>query len=322
MILPLAVIALYLAAAGFFAGIETGFYSVSSLRLRLRLRSGQRDAAVVRSLLDRLDETVVTTLIGTNIALYGATAVATQLWTVHARAELWATLSMTPLIFVFSEMFPKDLFRNKADSLTYRLAGPFDAFRLIASPVTALLRGLVAALTRRIPAEERHEALAHLSPGYVLAQTQRRQLGTAYHAALSSGATRLLGREVGSAMVPLRKVAMVEADLHGAALREAAREAGHSWLPVFQDSRTNILGILDVFDCVSGLPDDANAGDRAHPAPRFLPSESSATVLLALRGEYSDMALIVDDDGDPIGIVTARDLADAVLRELGPIGTR
>ncbi len=322
MILPLIAIALYLAAAGFFAGIETGFYSVSSLRLRLRLRSGRRDAAVLRSLLERLDETVVTTLIGTNIALYAATAVATQLWTAHNHAELWATLSMTPLIFVFSEMFPKDLFRNKADSLTYRFAGPFDAFRSIVWPLTTALRWLVSAFTSRIPAEERHEALARLSTGHVLARTRRQQLGAAYHAALSSRATRLLGQEVRSAMVPLREVSMIEADLCGDKLREAARDAGHSWLPVFQDSRTNILGILDVFDCVSSAPDDATAGDRARPAPRFLPNESAATVLLALRGEYSDMALIVDDDGDPIGIVTARDLAVAVLRELGPIGTR
>jgi CBS domain containing-hemolysin-like protein len=228
---------------------------------------------------------------------------------------------MTPIIFVLSEMFPKDLFRRKADSLTYRLAGPFDAFRLLVWPVTAVLRGLVAALTRGIPAEERGEALAHLSPGYVLAQTQRREAGSAYQAALSGGAIRLLGREAGSATIPLRKVAMVEADLRGAELRNAVREAGHSWLPVFQSSRANIVGILDVFDCVSGAPDEASAGERARPAPRFHPSESATTVLLAIQSEGGDLALIVDDEGAPIGIVTARDLADGILRELGHIGT-
>src|SRR5436309_2136726 len=124
---------------GVASGVEMGSYALS--RVRLNVRADWR-ARVLRRELERPDRLLATLLIASNLFSYlGAMGLTNLL----ARAGLsdWQivlvnTLILTPVLFVFAESLPKELFRIEADRLTYAFAGPLAAFRWILT-VTGIL---------------------------------------------------------------------------------------------------------------------------------------------------------------------------------------
>ncbi|MFW6158448.1 MAG: CNNM domain-containing protein [Planctomycetota bacterium] len=301
---------------GFFSGSETGFYSVNRLRLRSRLEADWRGARVLQRLLDRPDETIMTTLIGTNIMVYAASALATELLGTSSHPELYATAIMTPIIFVCGEMIPKDLFRRHADALMYHLAGPVDALRTIVWPAIVVLRWLAALLTGRLPRERRTLLLTRTALTEWIAEGHREGQLSEYQQTLSVNVMGLLRKTVGAAMVPMDEVEAIPAGQRGDALRQALRNAAHSRLPVYDGARERVVGILHALDYVRAAADDPTAGELAHEAVRVLETDPVQVALVRLQRQRELMAVVSDDAGRCRGIVTIKDLVEEITGEL------
>src|SRR5512146_2005743 len=110
-------------AAGLFAGCETGIYRLSRLRLRLGVERGKWRAILLAHVMQDSSGLLLSLLVGTNLAHYVATSLITALFlglvTSERLAELYATLIAAPLLFVFSELIPKNVFLHRANALTY-----------------------------------------------------------------------------------------------------------------------------------------------------------------------------------------------------------
>lgn len=301
---------------GLFSGAEIGFYSVNRLRLRSRVQGGWRGAAVLQTLLDQPDATMITTLLGTNVMVYGASALATDLLSSHEHPELLATLLMTPVILIFGEMIPKDIFHRKADVLMYALARPINVLRVVLSPVTGALRWLVSLVSRGIPAERRDAIFSRAALREWIAESRHEGVLSDYQHALSANVMDLLKKTVLSAMIPLDQTTMIPADLAGDDLRRALREAGHSRLPVFRGSRKNIVGILHALDYICSPEKEASAAGLAHRAVEIRPRGGIHAALIALQAKREHMAIVVNRQGKPTGIVTIKDLVEEIVGEL------
>jgi len=313
---PILMIAICIVVEGFFSGAETGFYTINRLRLRSRVEAGSRRAAVLQSLFDQPDRTVMTTLLGTNIMVYMATSLAARLLSFHDRAELLATFIMTPVIFVFGEMIPKDLFRRNADSLMYLLAGPLDAIRFLLTPVTAVLGGIVSAATWKLPREQRGTALSGAALREWIEEGRREGVLTETQLAMSGNVMALLEKKVSAAMLPLAAVKMIDVHLSGAALRAAVKEAAHSRLPVFDAAPDNIIGTLHVLDYLRTEPQGPPLSTILRPVFKVNQTEGVTAVLLALQRQRLHLAVVVDDAQKAVGIVTVKDLVEEVVGEL------
>jgi magnesium and cobalt exporter, CNNM family len=316
MTLIIVAIALCVLMEGLFSGAEIGFYSVNRLRLRSRVECDWPGAKVLLALLDQPDTTMMTTLIGTNVMVYAATALATEAASHWQHAELWATLIMTPVIFIFGEMIPKDLFHRKADSIMYRLAGPVDAFRLLMSPATVVLRGLVAVATGNLKAEGNRPVLSRAALTEWIAEGQREGVLSDYQLALSSNVMGLLGKETQAAMIPLEQVEMVPAEIAGAKLRDALCASSHSRLPVYSGPNKNIIGVLHALDYIRAGDQNVTAADLARDTVQVRPRDGVHAVLVALQRARQQMAVAVNRNGRPSGIVTVKDLVEEIVGEL------
>ncbi|MFO7899894.1 MAG: CNNM domain-containing protein, partial [Planctomycetota bacterium] len=299
-------IAVCVLVEGFFSGSEIGFYSVNRLRLRSRLEADWRGARVLQRLLDRPDETIMTTLIGTNIMVYAASALATELLGTSSHPELYVTAIMTPIIFVFGEMIPKDLFRRHADALMYRLAGPVDALRAIVWPAIVVLRWLAALLTGRLRRERRTLLLTRTALTEWIAEGHREGQLSEYQQALSVNVMGLLRKSVAAAMVPIDEVEAIPAGQRGAQLRQALRNAEHSRVPVYDGSRERVVGILHGLDYVRAAAEDPTAAELAHEPVRVLETDRVQVALVRLQRQRELMALVSDDAGRCRGIVTIK----------------
>ncbi|MFW6158447.1 MAG: hemolysin family protein [Planctomycetota bacterium] len=315
MIWGILAIAIYLALSGLFSGSEIGLYSVNRLRLRSRAEAGQPQALVLRDLIGRSEPTITAILVCNNITIYAATAIATELLGAHAHPELMATLLMTPVIFLFGEMVPKEIFRSNADGVMYRLAGPLDALRVLLLPVTAGLQALARLVTGGLDSRRRRQRLSRAWLRQCIAEGRREGVLSAYQHRLTANVMRLSETSAGQAMIPLRDVEMIEADTTGANLEGTLRRARHSRLPVYQESPERVYGVLHAMDYATA--DGPRPAHELAREPVTVGADDAVTAaLLTLQQAHQQMAVVTDPLGRAAGVVTVKDLVEEIVGEL------
>ena len=136
----IAVISILLALSAMFSGAETGIYCVNRLRLRLDLDRGHGAAKRIAGLLRDEQQALAAVLAGTNVANYlttlaAALFLARQFGLSGGRLEITTTLIVTPLLFAFGELVPKNLFQREAEYFLYAVSIPLSVAAKILSPL-------------------------------------------------------------------------------------------------------------------------------------------------------------------------------------------
>ncbi len=310
--------------SGFFSGSETGVYCLNRVRLRVESEEGNTAARRLEQYMRRPEDLVITTLLGTNVADYLATACATaillQATVGQGLAEVYATAIVTPLILVFGGIIPKDWFRREANRLMLALTWPLLGCLRLAQGlgIVALLRRLTHALVRRIDPEHA-ENESSLLPR---ARTMRLLREGAAHGELSLMQRDLIERvlnlsdvRVGQVMVPLKHAVQVERDVARHEFIEVARRATYSRVPVWDPGAQKMIGIIDVYDV---LNDDERRPVLEHlREPLVLRAHMSvAAALLALQRSRATMAVVQDRTSRCVGILTVKDLVEEIVGDL------
>ncbi len=306
-----------------FSGLETGVYSLNRVRLHLLAQRSGSSAALLAPMVRRPNRMLGTLLYGNNIANYLASyAIAVLLagqgfgdW---AQVLINATI-LTPLLFVFGEVLPKDLFANFSDRLTYPFARMLYGLQLLLM-ITGLvpLIDMVSHLIGRVlSAGPLTSAAFH--PRVTMNQLFKEGLG---RGVLSAQQTDMIERVlhptetvVGQAMVDWPKVTKVRPGQPAEALWALANRVPYSRLPVV-DNAERVIGILDIYDVL--LVDPANcppAEQLARPAPTLTPQTPLRSALAILRQHQSAMGIVMDQ-ARPVGIVTLKDLVEPITGDL------
>jgi len=307
-----AVILLGVLCAGFYAGAETGAYSVNRLRLRLRADRGDRSAKILARLLADPVGFVCMTLVGHNLAVFAVSSVVTTMmgrFVTEHYSELAATGAVALPLFALAEVTPKNLFRALPGVLMYRSAHFLLASRVLFAPVIAVLE-LAAWFWRRLfgdPESDAAKIASGASLEYLLAEGLPGVKVSPYQRFI---ATRILGlseRPVRDCMVPWRNVATVLDGASEMELMEQARATGHSRLVVVDEDGVPV-GTRSIFDrCFAA---------EALAPPKTVNAERNVLeVLNELRRERISMALVCDD-GHPVGVVTMKDLLEEIVGDL------
>ncbi|MBM4190196.1 MAG: DUF21 domain-containing protein, partial [Betaproteobacteria bacterium] len=155
----LVALVILLLLSAFFSGAETSMMAVNRYRLRHQAKSGQRGARLAEALLARTDQLLAVILLGNNlINAAAATLVTVITLRVLGESELAltiATLGVTFLILVFSEVTPKVLAAAHADRVAPWVSFPLTLLTRVLSPVVwfinLFVRGLIALLRIRLP---------------------------------------------------------------------------------------------------------------------------------------------------------------------------
>jgi len=311
---PVAIALVGLGASAVFSGIETGLYTINRVRLAVRAGRGDRRAMQLRSELARPGRTLVTILIGNNIANYlGSLGVAALL----LRAELGPassvavnTLVLVPLLFIFGEVLPKDLFRAHTDSWSYRWVGVLRAVRRAFTVVGLVplvegagwLIGRALGGRRTIPDSGRVRMAELMKEGAGAGVLTEAQLGL-FDRALTMGQ-----RTVASEMRPWRAVVRLRADASGPALPQVPTGRPFSRMPVV-DARGQVVGVLGLLDALL----DPKATVRALMRPPLIlpPTMRALDALTRMRERRVKMAVVAEpSSGRPLGLVTLHDLVE------------
>ena len=320
----IAFIMVTLLLAGLFSGSETGFYCLNRLRVFLGVQQGNRRAVRLGRLIEDEQGTLAGTLAGTNIMHYLLTSAVAFTFTSligldPANAEIYTVAILTPVIFVFAEVVPKNVFQRHADSLMPRFSWLLyvanRTFRAIG--LVWLMKKLTALAARWTGAPE-VEPLTGGPKRYIASLLQEalaeRQLGED-QSELIERVVKLSDTPVRFVMVPQHKVVMISADADRERFLRLARSTEHARVLVYSGRRTQIIGLVKIDELLRD-PSWRRAGERVVPVLQLRPFETVANAMARMQRIQKEMAIVTGFGGGLLGIVTLRDLLDEVVGEI------
>ena len=299
-----------------YSGLETGTYTVNKIRLELRADSGSRVARRLHGLLRDPGKPLLVVLIGNNLANYLASAGMVAL----VAGEWTAVVVLTPLVLIFCELLPKNLFLRHGETLTYALSWflKLSAWLFTITGVVAMSRLLVWAVLR-IAGRGAEDRNAPLSPGgrigAILSEGRASGAITDTQTTIARRVVNVSRAKVADVMVPLSKAVLVDRDAGTEAVRALLAAHGHPRLGVYEGDRRNIVGVLNAYDV---LLDETGAPPATHVADALSIRAEAGIIasLVAMRTGRRGIAIVTGADGRPAGLVTAKDLVEEIVGEL------
>lgn len=318
MMVELLLLLICVVGSGFASGSETALVSASRIRLRHLASQGLNRANQALSLLDQKERSLVVTLIATNVFNIAAGVIATvtlQHW-IGSLAPIVATVSMTSILLVVSEIVPKAYFRYHAEQTLSRAAIIWRFLSWIMAPITfpiSLVTNLLFRLFRRKPKslyttrEEIKMVLEESVESGGLRQHQQEMLESALDYATT------IVREV---MVPISDVALIPESGRTDELLALVREQGHTRIPVYRDRVDQIVAFVNVFDIF--YDKDRKTFIRPYMRQaRLVPDTKRIDKLFVeMQRERESLAIVVSEFGACFGIVTLEDIIEEIFGEL------
>ena len=303
-----------------YSGLETGLYTINKIRLDVRASTGWASAKRIRHLVDRPSRMLAVLLVCNNVAnflaSYGAARILDATSFSPWMAILINTVVMVPILFVFGEVLPKDLFRTHTDTWTYWWSATLSVTDKLLW-WTGIVP-LVATIGRMSQFVLGTESSIEPSP--------RRRFGLLFKEGLGGGvlsdeqitlADRVLAMKsltVKSEMVPWTRVSCIGMNVPLTHRSDAIRNAIHTRLPVV-DERGFVQGVLPV---LNALLNPETSTEELLVTPLILTPETPVRdALQQLRKSGVAMAIVTGANKKPAGIVTLKDLVEPIVGELG-----
>ena len=323
---------IYLAAIGiiiciclsaFCSASEMAFSSCNRLRLENSAEDGSKKAKVALKIIDRFDDALSAILICNNLANIGASSLASVMLILIMGGDEYAwvaTLVLTVLVIIFGETMPKIISKKNANSVSERHAYPVRTLMLILYPLIWIVVKLIELLTFALPerksedsAEEAVEELQSIIETAEDEDVLDEDQSELVRSAIDFSETSVL--EVMTARVD---VTSIDIDDKWEDILDVIEQAPYSRIPVYEDSIDNIIGVLYLNHFLKALTD----GDRVNirsllMKPCYVYKTTKLPVVLnQLRRAKQHLAVVTDEYGGTLGVVSMEDVLEAIVGDI------
>ena len=325
--LSILIVVVCLMLSAFFSGSETALTASSRSSMARLEKNGNKRAATVNRLLSQRERLLGTLLLGNNLVNIAASALATGVllaWFGNA-GMIYATVVMTAVVVIFSEVLPKTAAINAPDRIALIVAQPLvwavKLFGPIVIGVEALVRWLLTFIGIKV-GEDQAILSAH------------EELRGAVDLLHREGGVETLDRDMFGGVLDLRELVLsdvmihrpnmitVDADDKPEDIVNTVIASPVTRLPLWRDNPENIIGILHVKDLLRALhavDGDASKIDIAAlmAPPWFVPETRPVSEQLkAFRRRKTPFALVVDEYGVVEGLVTLEDILEEIVGDI------
>lgn len=324
---PLVVVLALLAASAYFSGAETALTGASRPRMHALAQDGDHRAAIVRHLQEERDRTIGALLLGNNLANIGASALATGvLVTLFGAAGVaYATIAMTVLVLVFSEVMPKIYAINHADAVALRFARATLLVVAILNPVASvvrlIVRGVLKVFGASLPQDQRLGTTEEELRG-VIDLHAGPEPDIRHERAMLLGVLDLDQVTVEKVMTHRSSLATVDADEPAKAIIDQVLASGFTHVPLTRGGPDNVIGVIDTARLVRAV---IAAGPEAEKLdvvamaqkPWYVPESTTLfDQLQTFRQRGGGLALVVDEYGALMGAVTIQDIMAEIVGDI------
>lgn len=326
--ITLGVILALLVFSAFFSGSETALTAASRPRMHNLAQGGNHRADVVNNLWHEKEHLIGAILLGNNLVNILASALATSLLiTLFGEAGVaYATLAMTVLVLVFAEVLPKTYALQNADRAALTVAPVMRIIVALLKPFSLVIQMVVRAALSVFGIEVRHALTAEAS---------EEQLRGAIDLHQGEGEEERHEREmlrsildlgdvwVEEIMVHRKDVVAIDVDLPPSEIVEAVLASPFTRIPLWQEDPDNIVAVLHVkallraVQAAAGTDLDKLDVKAIAASPWFIPETTDLlSQLQAFRSRHEHFALVVDEYGEMLGIVTLEDILEEIVGDI------
>lgn len=311
-------ITILVAFSAYFSATETAFSSLNKIRIKNMAESGSKKAALVLRLSENYDELLSTILVGNNIVNIGTASIATVLFLnyFHNAGATISTIVTTVVILIFGEISPKSLAKEAPEKFAMASAPVLRLLIILLTPINAfffLWKKLLSKLfktadNRKITEEELLTFVEEAEQEGAIGEEDKKLI----HSVIEFNDSKAI-----DILTP--RVDVYGLPVHAAKEEIAALflESGYSRIPVFEGNIDNIVGVIHLWDFFNlMMKGDKELKDIIAKAVHVPPTTKISDLLAYLQSEKSHIAVVSDEYGGTVGIVTMEDILEELVGEI------
>ena len=322
ILLTLLLMVVLLMLKGFFSGSEIAMVNADKVKLNALAGKGHKGSRMVLEEFRSPEMLLGTTLVGTNIATIVLTTVGTLLVIrlVGDGGEWIAFLVFTPLFLVFGEIVPKSVYQHRSTEIAPKAIYVLRVFRVLFFPLVVVFSRL-SRFAARIFGGGVLEQNVYMTREWIRSVAEMAER-TSTVDAFDQGRIRRVIRfgdtTVGEAMIPIAEVTAINQTKSSRRAVAMVRNRGYNRLPVYHRNISNIIGVATIttWDMMDASLLEQPLEDLTKPALYVSPRQTIDQLLPLLRKRDDHMAVVVDEFGSAIGMITMEDIIEEVVGEI------
>ncbi len=307
---------------GFFSGSEIAMVNADKMKLHHLANQGNKGAGLVLKLFEKPEKLLGTTLVGTNISTIALATLGTMLLIrfFGSWGDVIAFLLYTPLFLIFGEIVPKSVYQQKSTSLAPLIVYPLHIFSVLFTPIVYIF-SKVAGTAAKIVGGGKTQPNLFITREQIRAVLEMSERGSSvddFDRSRIKRVIRFAETTVGEAMIPLAEIIAIEKERSTREVISLIRRHGYNRIPVYRENISNIFGVitLSTWDLMEPELPDKTVKELTQPAYFVSSYQTIDQLLPILRKREDHMAVVVDEFGSAVGLITIEDILEEVVGEI------
>ena len=317
----IAALAVLIGLSGFFSGLEVALVGVRKSKVVQLLNEGKKGAKALHKLKTNPSWMMSSVNLGNNLVNVGASALATSLAIrLFGNDGLGIAVGvMTFLILVFGEITPKTYCNANSTKIALRYAPVLLAFSYAVYPIVKFFEVITKGVVKMTGSSYTPPPITEEEIKGVIDQGLEEKALEKEEMELVHGALKFDDTVIRSVMTPRTKMFTLNSKMMLFEALPLINQSGHSRIPIYGETRDDIVGFIHVRDVLKELEKENKAVSLEQIArkPVFASQEKMVSSLLKeMKGRKTHMAIVVDEHGGVEGVVTLEDLLEEIVGEI------
>ena len=319
-----AVIIVLIMCSAFFSSSETAFSSVSKVRLKNMAENGNKRAKKALYVADNYDKALSTILVGNNVVNIASSALSTLLFVSFlsdAAGTLVSTIVLTLVVLVCGEVLPKNFAIESSEKICLSSAGILIFLMVVFTPVSFFLlkiRDLVNKVSKKNKDKEKAPTVTEDELKYIVESIEEEGVLEEQESELVQSALDFDEKTAYDILTPRVDMTAFDINDDSEAIKKLIIKERFSRIPVYCDSIDNIVGILHTRDYLEALLREESPDiNELMQNPYFIYRSKKLSAILAdFKHKRLHIAVVTDDYGGTLGIVTMEDLLEQLVGDI------
>lgn len=316
----LVIIVILIAMSAFCSCIETAFSCANSIRLKKFADTGSKKAKVALYIINNYDKALTAILILNNIVNLGCSSLATvvclELFGDYGAAI--STGATTLLVLTFGEVIPKCLGKEKSDSISMAVARILKVIITILTPFILVFSAIKTLALKLFRVKQEDSTVTEDELKIIVESIEEQGVLEEQESQMVRSALDFDEKTAEEILTPRVDVTAIDIDEDTNTITEIIRTQRYSRIPVYKGSVDNIVGILHSWDymdqIIKGTTPDLK---KLIIKPEFIFRTQKLSAILAnFRKKKLHIAIVTDEYGGTLGILTMEDLLEEIVGEI------
>lgn len=307
--------------SAFFSASEMSFSACNKVRLEHESDNGNKKATVAFKIANKFDDAISAILVGNNLVNIAASSMGSiAVMMILSEQYAWvSTAVITIMVVIFGETIPKISSKKNATNFAIKFAYPVRALMIILKPVTFIVVSLVNLITNMLPDVEEEDTDAALEELHTMIDIAEDE------DVLDEDASELVSAAIDFADIAASEVMTARVDIIAIDIDDPWEEilrtidaSPYSRIPVYEDSVDHVIGILSLNRFLKAMIDQDKVEIRSLLLPTCYVYKTMRlpAVLSSLRNAQQHIAVVTDEYGGTLGVVSMEDVLEELVGDL------